>query len=323
MKTKRAQKAPEELYPVIQKWLQFNRRNTVILPGSDCGIERGPEVKTIGRFKLSEIANMDQTPLPFEFNEGKTYAKRGSKTVWVKEQRSGWNKRQATLQLCIHADGKPHTNPLIMFKGSEGLGDARRKAEFKRYAKGVAVIFNPKAYANGKNLKMWARQQYKWGSEFLLSDNEPRLLVLDAFGAHKKKKGTATEEEKQDDDDFVAELKKLNVTVSMIPGGGTGYVQVVDLLVNRLFKDILCEQEEAHYDLHEAEWRAGKFNVGDKRVLITHWVKFAYDEVHRRYGDEIRKAFQQVGLSLNPDGSEDWKLKIRDLPSKLLCPFNR
>jgi hypothetical protein len=101
---------------------------------------------------------MDQTPLPFEFNKGKTYAKTGSKTVWVKEQRSGWNKRQATLQICVHADGLPHTKPLLMFRGKEGLSDAQRKAEFKKYSKGIHVIFNKKVYANGENLKQWARQ---------------------------------------------------------------------------------------------------------------------------------------------------------------------
>jgi hypothetical protein len=35
-------------------------------------------------------------------------------------------------------------------------------------------------------LKQWVCQQYKWGSAYSPSDNEPRLLVLDAFGAHKK-----------------------------------------------------------------------------------------------------------------------------------------
>ena len=63
----------------------------------------------MGRFKLSEIANMDKTPLGFEFNDRRTYAQKKNKTVWVKEQRSGWNKRQATLQLTVHTDGNPHT----------------------------------------------------------------------------------------------------------------------------------------------------------------------------------------------------------------------
>jgi hypothetical protein len=46
--TKRAQKSPEELFPVIQNWLQFNRRLMVIIEGSVSGIPRGLEVPTIG-----------------------------------------------------------------------------------------------------------------------------------------------------------------------------------------------------------------------------------------------------------------------------------
>ena len=308
-KTKRAQQSPEQLYSAVQKWLQFNRRNTVIQPGSDCGKPR-PGVSTVGRFKLSEIANMDQTPLPFEFNAGRTYAKRGSKTVWVKEQRSGWNKRQATLQLCVHADGLLYTPPLLMFRGQEGPGNLARKAEMAKYPKGIHVIFNPKAYANGENLKQWARQQYKWGSPFSPSDREPRLLAIDAFAVHKKK----TKQEKKAEGDFIAELKKLNCTISMIPTGGTGYVQVCDGFVNRKIKELISEQEEAHYDLHEDQWKAGKFTVGDRRLLLVEWTLNAYNILYEKYRDSIIKAFQQVGLSLNPDGSEDWKLKIRDLP---------
>jgi hypothetical protein len=57
-RTKRAQKAPEELAPVIQKWLQYNRRMIVIRPKSDCGKPHGPSFPTVGRFKLCNISNM-------------------------------------------------------------------------------------------------------------------------------------------------------------------------------------------------------------------------------------------------------------------------
>jgi hypothetical protein len=40
-----------------------------------------------------------------------------------------------------------------MFRGIKGSGDSRRKAEMKKYPKGIQVIFNKKAYANGENLK--------------------------------------------------------------------------------------------------------------------------------------------------------------------------
>jgi hypothetical protein len=56
----------------------------------------------------------------------------------------------------VHANGIPHTKPLIMFKGSE-TGDSCCRAEEKRYPKGIVVIFNKKAYANTKNLKLWVK----------------------------------------------------------------------------------------------------------------------------------------------------------------------
>jgi hypothetical protein len=48
-------------------------------------------------FALSEITNMDQTPICFEFLGSKTYETKGSNTVWVKTAQSGWDKRQATI----------------------------------------------------------------------------------------------------------------------------------------------------------------------------------------------------------------------------------
>ena len=147
------------------------------------------------------------------------YTTKGSRTVWVKEQRSGWNKRQATLQLTLHTDSKPYTKPLLMFRGKEKLDTKVRKDELARFPSGVHVIFNVKVYTNSENLKQQARQEYKWGSVYSLSDREPRLLVIDAFAAHKK-----TTDEKRAQDDFISELKKLNTTVSIVPPGGTGYV---------------------------------------------------------------------------------------------------
>jgi hypothetical protein len=80
--TKRAQKSPEELEPTIRNWIQFNRPMTVTVKGkSVVGIPRGPDIPVVGRIKLSEICNMDQSPMPFEYLKGRTYAKKGPQTV--------------------------------------------------------------------------------------------------------------------------------------------------------------------------------------------------------------------------------------------------
>ena len=91
-RTKRAQKSPEELRSTIQKWLQFNRRNTVVLPGSDCGIMRALEVEKtrIGRFLPCHVMNMDQTPLAFELIiTGRIYANKGNHTIFLRSGPSG------------------------------------------------------------------------------------------------------------------------------------------------------------------------------------------------------------------------------------------
>lgn len=87
--TKRAQKAPEDLRPTVLEWLRYNRRLMAVQEGSDCGKLRGPEVPVVGRFKLSEIANMDQTPLAWEFQKGRTYASKGERTIFSQRGKRG------------------------------------------------------------------------------------------------------------------------------------------------------------------------------------------------------------------------------------------
>ena len=49
--------------------------------------------------------------------------------VWVSQPSSGLDKRQATLQLCIRAEGEQNVKPAIVFKG-KGNVRADEKAEY-------------------------------------------------------------------------------------------------------------------------------------------------------------------------------------------------
>ena len=46
----------------------------------------------LGQWTERNIANMDQTPLPFNFSGGDTYADTGEKSVWVRGGASGLEK---------------------------------------------------------------------------------------------------------------------------------------------------------------------------------------------------------------------------------------
>ena len=108
---------------------------------------------------------MDQSPLTFEFLKGKTLKKKGSKTVRLKGAKSGWDKRQSSLQIAVFIDGVIRIKPLLIFKGKL-KGDSRHRTEARKYHPGIVVIFNEKAYANTSNLIAWVKNQYSTASAY-------------------------------------------------------------------------------------------------------------------------------------------------------------
>jgi hypothetical protein len=80
---------------------------------------------------------------------------------------------------------------------------------------------------------------------------------------------------------------KLHVTLSIIPGGCTGYVQVLDVLINKLIKQYIEEYEDLWVEQNFELWQSGKWSIGDRRVLMTHWVAQAFERVHMEHKDAI------------------------------------
>jgi hypothetical protein len=135
---------PEALLPKI----------TVELPPPGASVVL-PEM--LGVLFPGMVCNMDQTPMPFEFLEGRTFAVKGTRHVHLRSTKSGWGRRQATLILTIFADGIARIPPIIILHGKS---DSERKrprtareqavyeAERARYHPGVAVLFITEAYCN-------------------------------------------------------------------------------------------------------------------------------------------------------------------------------
>ena len=118
-RTNQSQKQPEEFRVKIQSFHQFIRK--VSEPHNKGSHD-------VGHFKLRNIANMDQTPMPFEIGTDSTYNTTGARTVWVKSLGSGLDKRQVTVQLTVQADGISYTSPMIVFRG-KGLRITSKDAE--------------------------------------------------------------------------------------------------------------------------------------------------------------------------------------------------
>ncbi|KAG6090709.1 hypothetical protein E4U15_000062 [Claviceps sp. LM218 group G6] len=54
------------------------------------------------------------------------------------------------------------------------------------------------------------------------------------------------------------------------------------------------------------------WSVSDKRIMTTHVVKDAIETLKSR-GDMVKKAFLDVGISINSDGSEDHLISIKNV----------
>jgi hypothetical protein len=96
-------------------------------------------------------------------------------------------------------------------------------------------------------------------SPFSSRDTELKLLAVDAFQAY----NTA---------EAIAALRKLKTTVSLIPSGCTSFVQVLDVALNQPMKMLIKQEADDHYNTHIEQWTNGKYTVGERRVMLTHWV---------------------------------------------------
>ena len=284
--TKKAQKIPSDYEILILNWLRFNRRN------SQPRIDRFWEVaveRPVGRYELSNICNLDETPLPFEYLEGKTYDLVGEKTVWVKESRSGWDKRQASLVLCVFADGVPRVPPMIIFRGK----GTRLGRERERYHPEVLVEYNPTAYMNDKLF-----ENYITTHLIPVLGGRPTLFAIDLMGSHKTP--------------AVLELLRNNdITPSLIPPGCTGLVQPLDVSINKPLKELLRDlTDQKIFDLESAA-DFERWTVGDRRVMTTQCVGEAFSQFHTTKANLISRSFHKTGLSLPINGSLDSELDIK------------
>jgi len=245
----------------------------------------------VSRFEESNICNLDETPIPFEYLEGKTYDTVGEKTIWAKASQNGWDKWQASLVLCVFVDGVPRVPPIIIFRGKgERLGRERQ-----HYHPGVSVEFNEKAYMNDQLFLRYIEEHL-----VPVLGGRPTLFALDLMGSHKTPLAAVLEK-----------LRSHNITPSLIPGGCTSLIQPLDVSINKPFKEILRELTDTAIFESESVEAFDKWTVSDSRILTTSCVGDTFYRFHLEKGDLIRKVFRKVGLSLPVDGSCDHELDIK------------
>ena len=170
----KAKQLMAELYPTVatfrysEKWFRsFRQRYGISWRKKTHTAQKSPaeaslEIKQFhqqllrlrlsGTYQTKDIANMDQTPLPFILDDGLTYDELGAKSVWCASGPSGKDKRMCTVQITIFADGVPRVKPLLIFRGK---GLRIQKKERDQYDKRVRVVFQPNAWCDEPTMKDW------------------------------------------------------------------------------------------------------------------------------------------------------------------------
>jgi hypothetical protein len=124
--------------------------------------------------------------------------------------------------------------------------------------------------------------------------DEPRLLSLDIYSAQK-----------------TPAIKEIFANQ---------HVQVLDVSVNKIFKNRIKHLADIHFTNNPEDWNT---SVSRRRIIITHWVGEAYIWLHEKQKDLIIKTFQQVGLALPIDGSQDDIIKVKDVPDLRIGDWRR
>lgn len=47
-------------------------------------------------------------------------------------------------------------------------------------------------------------------------------------------------------------------------------IQPLDVSLNKPLKALIKEEQDDHYDRNIEEWQQEKYNIGERRILLTH-----------------------------------------------------
>ena len=182
---------------------------------------------------MKDIANMDQTLLPFVMDDGKTYPDKGSSEVWYATYGSGLDKEQCSVQLAIFANGKPRMKLFVIFRGK---GLRIKSKEEDAWNRLVQVLFQGKAWCDKPIMLDWIFQQ--WNNCFInppTNGSYGKILIADVHRA-------------QQADKVKCILKKRKTNLIKVPSGCICRVQSLDFVFNKPFKDIIRQLFEQHID---------------------------------------------------------------------------
>jgi len=247
-----------------------------------------------GRWTPQNRYNIDQVPLPFVVEQDKTYDVTGNKQVWVSQPSSGLDKRQATLQLCIRAEGDQHVKPAIVFRGKGNVFSAEKA----QYDQDVDVYFQSSAWMDTQLNQEWVRRTLIPG---IGTSPQEKVIFADNVGFQQEK-------------GFHEMCRKnINAIIYLLPENHTDKVQPIDAGFGKQMKAKFGEamdkwlEEDDNLDMWHDRLSAKK-----RRILMTQWAGEAWRKLSL---DKMfaKKLFMKTGCLMTADGSDDNMIRPQGL----------
>ena len=247
-----------------------------------------------GRWAPKNRYNVDQVPLPFVNERGTTYDTLGAKQVWVSQPSSGLDKRQATLQLCIRADGEQNVKPALIFRGKGRVA----MAEKGKYDKRVDVYFQQNAWMDEEINMQWVQGTLIPG---IGKGSDEKVLFADNVGFQQSKEFHETCRD------------ELNTIVYMLPENHTDKLQPIDAGCGRMMKLKIGAAKETWLEEEDNldKWQ-DNLSASDRRILMTQWAGKAWSELCSNQ-TFFKRLFEKTGCMITADGTDDFKISPQGL----------
>ena len=175
---------------------------------------------------------------------------------------NGLDKRQATLQLCIRAEGEQNVKPAIVFRGK---GNASQE-EKVQYDKDLDVYFQANALMDGEVNMQWVSKTLKPG---VGKSGKEKVIFADNVTF-------------QQDKDFHDACRDMNAIVYLLPENHTDKVQPIDAGYGKLLKTKIGEAMDIWLEKGEnLELWHDKLSAKKRRILMTKWTGKAWRELRQ------------------------------------------
>jgi hypothetical protein len=210
-------------------------------------------------FSPDDMVNIDETNIDFDVKSGETYEHAGVRNVPLVTTASSM---RCTVLLGVTKSGIK-LKPLVIFKGKPG-GRIHREWDNptpgNEYPDDCLYMVQAKAWVDKAIFDDWI--SLIW-TEFA-AQRPQSYLIMDQFKVHMM-------------GEFIKRIQQCGSEVDFVPAGYTGRLQVLDVSVNKPFKDHMRAEYETWMAIPNIE--EGFHPKKVSRLLVARWISSAWANI--------------------------------------------